>query len=188
MQRVAGVLLVLVGLAACRSDRTHPRDAIPAELAAPVAVAEAAMDALQQRLAARLAEELGKGGALAAVSVCSEEAPTIAAEVAEEHGVAVGRTSHKLRSEANAPRPWLETFVDRALTEPITGTMVVELGDKVGVVRPIFTAGPCLQCHGTSGQVAPDVAAALNRKYPEDRALGFSDGQLRGFLWAEAPR
>ncbi len=176
-------------ITACGDTGTvHARDAVPTALEPTVLVAEAAMDALQQRLAARLQGAVAEGGTQAAVSVCHDEAPVIAKAVADEHAVALGRTSHKLRSPDNAPRPWLEPFVDRAMTEPLAGPMVVDLGDRVGVVRPLFVLGPCLQCHGDSSHVASDVAAAIARTYPEDRAIGFAEGELRGFLWAEAPR
>lgn len=181
-------LFALTATLACGRERSYARDAIPAELATPVANAEVAMDALQQRLAARLGEALAQGGPAGAVTVCTDDAPKIASDVASEFGVAVGRTSHKLRNGANAPRPWLEPFVGAAMTEPLTGTTVVELEGKVGVVRPILTQARCLQCHGDSTAIAADVAVLLHRTYPDDRAVGFTEGQLRGFLWAEAPR
>ncbi|MBX7082204.1 MAG: DUF3365 domain-containing protein [Nannocystaceae bacterium] len=186
--RVPTAGAVLLALAACRGDKTYARDAVPSALAPAVAAAEAALDAMQKQLAGRLGEALAAGGPLAAVSVCSEQAQSLTAAIATEHGVALGRTSHKLRNPANAPRPWLQPFVDRALTDPIAGPMVVDLGESVGVVRPIYVAGPCLQCHGDSAHVGADVAAALHRAYPDDRAVGFADGALRGFAWAEAPR
>jgi hypothetical protein len=31
------------------------------------------------------------------------------------------------------------------------------------------------------------VRAYLETAYPDDRAIGFEEGDLRGFAWAEAP-
>jgi hypothetical protein len=45
-------------------------------------------------------------------------------------------------------------------------------------MRAIPTAPVCTTCHGAT--VAPDVAAAIAARYPEDRATGFSPGDLRG--------
>jgi hypothetical protein len=64
---------------------------------------------------------------------------------------------------------------------------IVDLGDRVGVLRPIGTAGVCLQCHGPVSRLSPDVLAYLAQAYPDDRAVGFEEGDLRGFAWAEAP-
>lgn len=179
--------IVALTLVACQGKQpAYARDALPDALVPAVEVADAAMDALQKRLAGRLGEAIAAGGAVGAVGVCHAEAPTITKAVADEHAIALGRTSHRLRNGDNAPRPWLRPFVDRSEHEPLAAEQVVDLGDRVGVVRPLLALGPCLQCHGTS--VAPEVAAAIARDYPGDRATGFAEGELRGLMWAEAPK
>ena len=37
---------------------------------------------------------------------------------------------------------------------------------------------PCAACHGTN--IAPEVKAAIDQAYPEDLAIGFKPGELRG--------
>ncbi|HFC54196.1 MAG TPA: DUF3365 domain-containing protein, partial [Gammaproteobacteria bacterium] len=37
---------------------------------------------------------------------------------------------------------------------------------------------PCLACHG--GNIRPEVAAALDERYPQDKARGFRAGDIRG--------
>ena len=36
----------------------------------------------------------------------------------------------------------------------------------------------CLQCHGQS--IAPDVREKLSGLYPEDKATGYREGDIRG--------
>jgi mono/diheme cytochrome c family protein len=36
--------------------------------------------------------------------------------------------------------------------------------------------------------LSPEVEAFLRTAYPDDRAVGFDEGDVRGFIWAEAPR
>ncbi len=36
----------------------------------------------------------------------------------------------------------------------------------------------CLGCHGS--EIKPAIAAALNEKYPNDQATGYSVGDIRG--------
>jgi hypothetical protein len=45
-------------------------------------------------------------------------------------------------------------------------------------MQAIVTQPLCVACHGTA--LAPDVASALARLYPSDRATGFAVGDLRG--------
>lgn len=153
-----------------------------------VAKAEAAMIGLQSALLARLKDELGKGGARGALSVCHDEASAIAEKVAKEQGVALGRTSHALRNPANAAPAWAASTVASAEGRKVgtAGLRVFDLGSgRVGVLRPIGFAEACAACHGAPDAMAADVRTALASLYPQDRAVGFAPGDLRGWMWAE---
>jgi hypothetical protein len=51
-------------------------------------------------------------------------------------------------------------------------------------LAPIVLGNPlCLQCHGTPGKdIGPETLAAIKKIYPEDKAIGYQLGDLRG-LW-----
>jgi hypothetical protein len=182
------LLLPLLTALACESpEKTYPIDAVPSDLREPVAAADAAIAALQQRLARRLGDALADGGPRGAAHVCSEEAQALTAAVAREQGLVVGRTSHRVRNPENAPPAWARAHVQRAAAGGSAEPIVVRLDDRVGVLRPIVVAAPCLLCHGTASAIDPTVLAVLHAAYPEDRATGFAEGDLRGFFWAEAP-
>jgi len=66
--------------------------------------------------------------------------------------------------------------------------MLADLGDRVGVVRPITVVGLCTRCHGDPASFSPELRAAISKAYPDDRATGFAEGDLRGFFWAEVPK
>jgi hypothetical protein len=63
----------------------------------------------------------------------------------------------------------------------------VNLGDRVGVLRPIAHQRVCAGCHGPEDKLDPRVRRTLNEFYPGDRAVGFHEGELRGWFWAEVP-
>lgn len=172
-----------------REEPSYRIDQAPARLAASVEVAGAAMRALQQRLSARLQEEMQKGGPLRAVGVCRDEAQTLTAETARVQGIRVGRSSHRLRNPGNLAPSWAARFVEAGAGKKAAAVeaVVVDLGDRVGVLRPLPTAAACTQCHGRAERMSPDMKAFLQTAYPQDRATGFEEGDLRGFIWAEAP-
>lgn len=157
----------------------------PPALSPLVARASDAVDRLQRALSRRLMEELFD--APNAVLVCRDEAPGLTAEVAAAHGVTLGRTSHRLRNRENAPRPWAAGLVARAAARPAAEARAValDLGDRIGYLRPISTGEPCLKCHGPAATLSPGVRAALQGAYPADGATDFAAGDLRGFFWAE---
>ncbi len=152
--------------------------------------AEAAMSDLGQRLRVALTQKMQAEGPVAAVDFCHVEAPKIAAAVALEHGVRVGRTAVRHRSPANAPVAWqqgvLEHFAQQAETTPPQQLFYSEAaGDTLRVARGIPTQAPCLACHGAA--IAEPVRAAIAARYPDDSATGFAEGDLRGMFWVEVP-
>ena len=157
---------------------------------AETARAEQAMNELQTALLGKLRSAMEAGGPAAAVDVCRTEARTIAEAVALKQGIELGRTSHRVRSPANAPRPWARAIVEgsagaKAAAEQIR---VVDLGERVGVLRPIGMADLCTRCHGAPDEVRRNIGSTLAAVYPEDRATGFAPGDLRGWMWAEVPK
>lgn len=184
----AALFLVLVAAAAPGSGT--PARPPGEETALAVARATAAMDSLQAALLSRLRAELERGGPTAAVSVCRDSAAVITARIARTQDLAIGRTSHRLRNPANAPRDWARPAVEKAAGAKAAAESlrVFDLGDRVGVLRPIGTAPLCMSCHGPVETVHAAIGPVLATTYPEDAAVGFAPGDLRGFMWAEVPK
>lgn len=193
------VVATLVLAAACAAPApapvAGPREATPPPLdpadeavAPAVERAERATAALFGTLVGRLGEAMAAGGPVAAIEVCSREAQTLTARIAEAHGLELGRTSHRLRNPRNAPPSWVEPWLAANAGRPAAEARLAayDLGDRVGVVKPIGTLAPCTTCHGTA--IDPAVAEAIAKAYPEDRAVGFSEGELRGAFWVEVPK
>ena len=123
-------------------------------------------------------------GPVNAISVCSDEAPMIAASLATDD-VRMGRTSHRLRNPANEGPEWANEVLKRYLDED-EGRVpkAVDLpGQRQGYVEPIMMQALCLACHGDN--LAPDVATKIAESYPNDQATGFELGELRGIFWVE---
>ena len=125
-------------------------------------------------------------GVVEAVKVCQLQAPAIAAAF-ERDGVRVGRASHKLRNPANVAPDWVQPILNGYLTAADERTpRAVSLPDKrIGYVEPIVLQPLCTACHGDN--LAADVAQRINELYPEDEAVGFQPGDLRGVFWVEYP-
>lgn len=162
--------------------------ATPAETDA-LARADAAAKRLGGTLKARVVEELGKGDAAAAVTVCAAEAPKLAATIRTETGVTVGRSSLRLRNPANAAPAWVQDWLRAQGERSAEGVVPVAtvVDGKARVIKPIAIEAACLTCHGAKETLAPGLAAELGKRYPADAATGYALGDLRGALWAEVP-
>jgi hypothetical protein len=169
---------------------SYTLDAVPDSLQPYVDQADRASQALQAGLLERLTTELGRGGPAAAVQVCRDEAQAITARVSSTEGVALGRTSHRLRNSGNSPRPWVRPYLDAAAGKKAeeVPARVVDLEDRVGLLRPIGVLGMCIPCHGSAEEISSEVNTILESAYPEDQAVGFAIGDFRGFLWAEVAK
>lgn len=185
-----GVLAAASVLAAAWSVRVLAGAPGQSPYPAETARAEQAMNQLQTALLGKLRSAMEAGGPAAAVDVCRTEARSIAEAVALEQGIELGRTSHRVRNPANAPRPWARAIVEASAgAKAAAGQIrVVDLGERVGVLRPIGTADLCTRCHGAADEVRRSIGSILAAAYPEDRAVGFATGDLRGWMWAEVPK
>ena len=154
----------------------------------PEAEVERARETLlpfQQELLAELMVGL-EDGPEHAIAVCRVRAGEIAAELAVG-GVEMGRTSHRVRNSANAPRPWMEPLLAEYLDSPEDRTpRAVRLeGGRFGYVAPIHMRAQCMSCHGPA--VKESLMEEIRALYPDDQATGFRVDDFRGLFWITMP-
>jgi hypothetical protein len=144
--------------------------------------AQAALEPFKMELQTALRESLRAGGPEAAINVCRDKAPEIAASLSKD-GIRVGRTSHRLRNPRNVSPRWVEPFIVEFLEKGNDRTFrAVRLPDGgVGYVEPIYVQPMCLACHGKD--VSPAVGEKLDSAYPHDNGRGFDAGDFRGVFW-----
>lgn len=160
---------------------------------AALAAAKSAAGKLGTGLRTRLTDAMNNGGPGKAIEVCSTEAQALAEQVAKETGAKVGRSSLKLRNPKDAPPGWVQTWLvaqgDKKAdaTTGVEGVFDSPAGKVARFLKPIPIEGTCLSCHGDPASLSEPVKTALAAKYPDDKATGYQNGDLRGALWAEVP-
>ena len=143
-----------------------------------------ARDMLMKRLGGTLKFTLEAKGPVAAIAVCKQAAPSIAAGVSAENDLKIGRTSFRLRNSSNQVPAWAQPAVDQRVKEP--SWFVLENGDLGGLL-PIMIQPLCTTCHGARDAQDEELRSALRKHYPDDEGVGFSVGDLRGWFWVEVP-
>lgn len=145
-----------------------------------------------QRLKPELQSAMASGGPGKAIEICASQAPKIADALSAESGWLVKRVSLKQRNASRAvPDDWerrvLEDF-DRRQAAGETAASLTH-GEVVGqhyrYLRAQSVDAVCLVCHGE--QRAPEVQATLKEYYPDDIAVGYSLGQVRGAISVAKP-
>lgn len=143
-----------------------------------------------QKLAGVLKQQIETAGAESAINVCKEIAPALAKQYSTD-GRLVKRVSLKPRNQSlGTPdaeeRVALENFdKQQRAGGPATLELANAYQDASGdewfhYMRAIPTQPQCLQCHGKAEDLAENVKALLAKEYPEDKAMGYSLGEIRG--------
>lgn len=123
-----------------------------------------------------------------AVALCRHLAPTIKSQIEEETGWEVRRVALRVRDPRNRPnedeRGILLAYVLRlAAGQPTRLLRTERVVDREGrryvhVMQGIPTFDTCLVCHGPN--IDPEVDRAIDKLYPNDEAIGYSVGDIRG--------
>ena len=167
-----------------------PMREAPPELQMVISQADLIIVTMHGALLQELRDGLARGGARAALASCHTNATAVSWRLARGEGIAAGRTSDRLRDPTNTPRPWAAALVKANAgrrARDVDG-FAVDLGSKVGVLRPIVLQPMCLGCHGPADRISPEVRQLLADRYPQDRATGFTNGEIRGWYWVEMPK
>lgn len=149
------------------------------------------------KLLAMVQSEIEKGSFSGAIEACSDKAPKMAAAASQSTGWAIRRVSLKNRNPKATPDLWekeaLQDFDKRALAgeSPATLEKAEIVSDSNGrvlrYIKALPTQGLCLNCHGSSEKMAPEVQAQITKTYPNDLAVGYQEGQIRGALTIKRP-
>jgi hypothetical protein len=139
--------------------------------------------------------ELSTGSFEGAVAACATKAQAKTADYRRASGNDIRRVSLRRRNPANEPDAYehrvLESF-DRLPVEARPGAEHWELvragaREELRYLKPLVTNTMCLTCHGEKAEIPPAVQAVIAAEYPDDRATGFSAGDVRGAVSVRIP-
>jgi hypothetical protein len=152
--------------------------------------ARGAADALGTGLMTALLGQLAAEGPEGALAFCADSAQLLTARY-QADGLDVHRTSLKVRNPANAPDSVEVRVLDFLADLHESGVLPPEYVEvrrlatgtrELRYFRPIRVAAGCVTCHGPSDNIAPAIRAVLAERYPEDMAVGYAEGDLRGVI------
>ena len=128
---------------------------------------------------------------LSAIGFCSLKAEGITKEVNKElpDHASVRRTALKIRNDNNTPDS-IDIKVMKEYEASIaaktflpTDIKIVKEGDTTRIYKPLITQGICLTCHGSN--ISKEIQNEITTNYPNDQAVAFEKGSLRGVIVSE---
>jgi hypothetical protein len=148
--------------------------------------AKALIQQFAGQLKPKLKQAMEQGGPVYAIDICATAAPEIAARLSTQAGWRISRVSTGNRNPNATPDEWeagvIKTFESRLAQGADPASL--EQGEttpsgyrfaKAQLAEPL-----CLTCHGQT--IAPEIQKALEVHYPEDQAIGYEAGDIRGIF------
>lgn len=148
-----------------------------------------------EALSSVLMQQIKSNGHAAAVAFCNEQALPMTEALAAQHGISLKRVAVRYRNPANAANNYEQALL--AEWEPLVQKLqqpsprLVDAGDSLHWYGAITIPNPrCLDCHGllAEGDLFPETHAAIKALYPNDQAVNFELGDLRGLWKISYPR
>lgn len=140
-----------------------------------------------QALSSTLRSKMEEGGPELAVDFCRLHALPITDSVARANEAMIRRTALRWRNPANAPDSIEKVNLEKMTTYMQEGrepeVAILEEGDSVRFFAPIVMQPLCSNCHGSPSTFSEELQMVLSEEYPEDHAVGFQPGELRG-MWS----
>ncbi|MGC8942127.1 MAG: Tll0287-like domain-containing protein [Sulfurihydrogenibium sp.] len=150
---------------------------------------------LLKTLKGALMDAMQKGGPDEAVEVCSKKAMALTSQIEKETGYSVKRTTFKYRNPANAPDKYeaeaLRYFEEGIKKGQMPQYYVQAINENGKVMyryyKPLKVEGVCLTCHGDPNLMDKKLLEKIRALYPNDKAVGYKDGDFRGVVRVTIP-
>lgn len=137
-------------------------------------------------LSSNLQNAMAEGGIENALSYCNVNAMPLTDSLSKHYNVVIKRVSDKSRNPLNSPTENEQKIIDNYLASTENRKPVLEQNEngKTTFYAPIVTKALCLNCHGIVGKtLLPENNEKIKVLYPEDKAVGYNEGDLRG-MWS----
>ncbi|NND34403.1 MAG: DUF3365 domain-containing protein [Saprospiraceae bacterium] len=185
---ISGAVFSLVLLFACTSNTSESENKEGDQRELEARYLEKGIDVTAKTfktMSGHLMQAMQEGGIANAVKFCNLNAYALVDSIARSQNVTIKRTSHKLRNKKNGPDPDEEKVIQDYLTQNEIPAPRVRIQEKsIRYFAPIHVIDNCLKCHGTfNSTLKSSDYAVIQELYPEDQAIGFEVGDLRG-IWS----
>ena len=138
-------------------------------------------------LGKNLLQAINSEGTEHALSFCSTKAIPLTDSMSTELNSIIKRVSDKNRNPHNAADQDELAYIQKTKLMIEKGEKpeptIIEKGDKYHAYYPIMTNQMCLQCHGQlEKNILPSTMNKIAELYPDDKATGYNENELRG-IW-----
>src|SRR5690554_3157055 len=179
---VIGLILAAVSLWTCQASDSNGSKQLPEEEL--MKTGAEITQTIGAELMKTVQQQMSEGGVAQALGFCQTHALPITDSLATRFNVSVKRTALRTRNPKNAPSDFeVDVLTTMQGQEKFDPAMSYSENGNAVYYEPIVLKEFCQTCHGIPGaSMAVAVDSLIKSHYPDDRATGFSSGDLRG-MW-----
>jgi hypothetical protein len=134
-------------------------------------------------LMGQLQAAMGRGGIEEAVKYCNVNAYPLTDSISNKFNVSISRAAERNRNPENSLQEQDVPVFEQYKNNEDLGSLVKTHGDDIYFYKPINLKGFCVSCHGNiENNIGEENYALIKKLYPNDKAINFSPGDLRG-MW-----
>ncbi|MEZ4720975.1 MAG: DUF3365 domain-containing protein [Flavobacteriales bacterium] len=142
---------------------------------------------IKTELGKNLMAAINEKGAPDALSFCNAHAIPLTDSLSAHFGVSISRVSDKPRNPKNIAnedeREIISTYKTQLANSEDLKPLLIEEGSGYRFYAPITTNQMCLQCHGSASEdILQATKDEIARLYPQDKATGYGENEVRG-IW-----
>ncbi len=191
MSRISSIFsLVVLVVAGCQSNPNSEASKLNTDI-------QESTDSLMNRskelalltgktLKGELMSAIQRGGVQEAINYCNVNALALTDSISKNKQVTIQRVAERNRNPENKLDDTSQEVFDSMKQAIQAGKkpepIIVSSANKHVFFAPIRLEGACLSCHGTEDQIGKENLAIIQSHYPNDKAVGFQPGDLRG-MW-----
>jgi hypothetical protein len=179
-------IIIMLTVISCQSEEEKQQHAMMLEF---TKVGDKIVMASFESLSGNLKAAACTGGIANAISFCNVNALPLTDSLSKTFNAKIKRSSLKLRNLSNQPDSLEAYMLDLyaqilKMKKPMVGKTLLANNNDVRYFAPIILKSQCLKCHGVIGQdVTDETYAIIKEHYPNDDAVDFEEGDLRG-IWS----
>jgi len=151
-------------------------------------MAKKAIKKLMKNMQKNFKSAMQKNGPVGAVDFCSNNAENIINQVNKsfKKNITIKRVTLKPRNPKDLAKDdekeILTALEKLKQNKVLLPKLLIQKIDKTHtkVYKPIIVKAKCLICHGTEDKLDKKAYEAIKEKYPNDKAIGYKVGDLRG--------
>lgn len=181
------VVLLLIGATGCKNNAEQLSESQKQEF---LINGDSIATEAQRVLLSNVTQAMQTSGPAGAVDFCNIHAMPLTDSISHIHSVNIQRLSDKNRNPKNSidsetdKEAWLQIKQMMKDTAAKQKHLLLQRDNAVYYYKAIPLGMPaCLSCHGVKGEnILPETEQVIVSKYPDDKATGYSIGELRG-IW-----